>query len=183
MPDLRLTLDRLSTESNREPIIMEFHMRHMLGNDTEPLLYFEPLPKQRHLARKFVESPYSRRFLHYKTSETYKYSPGRHVYDGGSGARIMKLDGFILKWQFTPWPESKKRKMNVGTTIPESDKAKGFGLHHLNRVNEAAMDNEYATVMGEEMDDLCDESYEEVLLMFHRTFHDVFGKCRPGPNM
>ena len=175
--DFRPTLDRISTERNREPLVISLSMLQMYGNDTEPLLYFEPLPKQRHVAGKYVENPISRRYLHYKTSPSYRYSAGRHAYMG-NGAGSATVEGLILKYQFTPWPESKPRKMNVGKTIPESDKARGFGGQHTARLDEGVLDDEYAAVMSQELEDLCNENYDEAMLMFHRTFQNVFGNCK-----
>ena len=40
------------------------------------------------------------------------------------------MDGFIVKWFWTPWPESVARKLEVGKTIPKDEAEAGVGPQH-----------------------------------------------------
>ena len=92
------------------------------------------------LAGKCVDSPYSGPFLYFKTSIIWKYLPGHHVVWRKRGARLAKVDGFNLKWQFALWPERRRTKRNMGRAIPESDTmAMRFVWHYLNGEKEAAL--------------------------------------------
>ena len=118
------------------PYIHRFNYLLMVGNDTKPLRHFSSLIKQRHL---FQINPHSYRnfwrnygrFLHLN-SVHYKYLLGRHRYASELKPNTTgtEMDGFIVKWMWTPWPEGLLRKTQVGATIPKSDSKRGVGLQH-----------------------------------------------------
>ena len=45
---------------------------------------------------------------------------------------------YIAKWYMTPWPEQIQRKIEMGRTVPTSDRAKNLGIHHSRAFNEGA---------------------------------------------
>merc|ERR1712204_56702 len=86
-----------------------------------------------------------RRFAHtgYHAGQ-YSYGVGRHsmLDDQGQQLGAAFLDeGVILKYQWSPWPESIGRIAQIGANIPESDIEKGLGTHHvqLNKDMEALL--------------------------------------------
>jgi len=124
------------------PYIHRFNYLLMVGNDTKPLRHFSSLIKQRHL---FQINPHSYRnfwrnygrFLHLN-SVNYKYLLGRHRYASELKPNTTgtEMDGFIVKWFWTPWPESVTRKLEVGKTIPKEEAEAGVGPQHTRWVME-----------------------------------------------
>ena len=57
-----------------ESFISRIPIHYIIANNKRPLVYSRPLPEQ----RKVCEFYNMVRFLHYKTSSTYFYTPGRH---------------------------------------------------------------------------------------------------------
>jgi len=144
------------------------------GNNSVPLSYSKPLPKQR---RKGNPSSIYSRAMHYKTNGNYSYSPGRHHYRG-TGAENYPLKAFIMKFGFAPWPEVRERKMNVGETIPASDVRRKFGSHHTNRQNEDFIEKEYLQSQESFETDLCQDNHSDSkYLVEYKIFHEQFGRC------
>jgi hypothetical protein len=109
-----------------------------VGDDKEPFRRFESIIKQRHqvaLAEPTSQSKqpdgaflngdttYSR-FMHASDGE---YTIGRHGWTGP--AQWAEL-GYIMKMQWTPWPEIKERKLHVKDLIPKAHFDKGWGYQH-----------------------------------------------------
>ena len=87
-PNLRQTLWTLSssttgneTEQIAKSFVAAIPIMRVDGNNTAPVSYSMPLPKQR-FEGTFNITPENLRFLHYKTTDTHKYKPGYHVYTG-----------------------------------------------------------------------------------------------------
>ena len=125
--------------SNLYPYIHRFNHILMVGNDAQPLKHFSSLIKQRHqfqihfdggLSYRNVWRNYGR-YLHLN-SLSYKYILGRHVYalELQPNSTGTEMDGFIVKWFWTPWPESVARKLEVGKTIPKDEAEAGVGPQH-----------------------------------------------------
>ena len=116
------------------PYVHRFHYLPMIGNDTQPLIHFSSLLKQRH---QFYIDPTIKdgygRFLHLNSVGTL-YGPGRHQYSLKENSTGTELNGFIVKWLWTPWPESLSRKLKVGETISKWDIKWGFGYKHTKRL-------------------------------------------------
>jgi len=49
-------------------------------------------------------------------------------------------EAFIMKYQWTPWPETIKRKLMVGKHIPPGDKNLSYGAQHTDVVDEKTLD-------------------------------------------
>ena len=115
--------------------------------------------------------------MHYRTTHTYSYQPGRHIYVGG-GAEYKPLDAFIMKFGYAPWPEVKQRKMEVGKTIPESDVERRMGHQHTARLNETYVAKEYLQELKKSTMNVCRRDVQNAdVFNFRRIFHEVFGKC------
>lgn len=165
----------LSNLGVKGPTVLPIRMISINGDNTSPLSYSQSLPRQRHVGYITSDS----RFMHFKTNEVYHYGPGRHSYNG-QGADTKDIDdAFIMKFGFAPWPEVKERKMNVGKTIPESDKAVGFGFQHTARVgNEDKLEQEYSDALVASTLNFCygnENGTEE--RMFRLAYHGALGKC------
>ena len=174
--DLRQALDALTGDSlnKTKSFVVQIPILVINGNNTEPLSYSKPLPKQRYLGG-YV----GYRFMHYRTTETYSYEPGRHKLRG-RGAEHKTLDVLIMKFGYAPWPEVKQRKMEVGKTIPKDDVKRKFGYHHTARLNESYVAEEYLHELNNSTINLChgDAQNASVPVVNHRRiFHEVFGKC------
>jgi len=168
----------LSNLGVKEPTVMPIRVISINGDNTSPLSYSQSLPRQRYVGHITELS----RFMHFKTNEVYHYGPGRHGYNG-QGADMKEIDNaFIMKFGYAPWPEVKERKMNVGKTIPESDKARGFGFQHTARVeNEDGVEQEYANALVDSTLNLCTENGADddalTARKFRYTYHGALGKC------
>ena len=82
----------------------------------------------------------------------------------------------------TPWPEQIARKVNVGRTIPLSDKRKNYGFQHIRAFEYGP--GEVIKVRNDVMRhlqvDLCDDNrtQETSILKVRRTFFaEVGGGC------
>ena len=115
--------------------------------------------------------------MHYRTTDTYTYSAGRHEFVG-RGAQKKTLDAFIIKFAYAPWPEVKQRKMEVGKTIPKSDVDSRLGYQHTKRLNEAFVAKEYLKESKHSTINVCHGDVQHAdVVNFRRIFHEVFGKC------
>eukprot|EP00927_Polykrikos_kofoidii_P015633 TRINITY_DN16971_c0_g1_i1.p1 TRINITY_DN16971_c0_g1~~TRINITY_DN16971_c0_g1_i1.p1 ORF type:complete len:1153 (-),score=115.37 TRINITY_DN16971_c0_g1_i1:21-3479(-) len=143
-------------------------------NTVAPVSYSRPLPAQRQMG---ARSPTHDRPLHYRTTDKYQYSVGRHTYNG-KGAVDKHLDAFIMKFGFAPWPEVKERKINVGKTIPQTDVKHGLGFHHTRRTDRKATEKEYLESQKRLYINFCQTGgLEKELVNFRRLYHEVFGHC------
>jgi hypothetical protein len=164
-----------------DKVIYVFHAANMVGSDAAPLKYFSSLPEQRH---QFLSTGQNyHRFFHKGTSETHGYGAGRHSYDGKDVEQQENLNGFIMKWLWTPWPESADRKMNVGGHIPEDDKALGLGAQHFSLFSTREdIENVHSSFLADTnlLHDLCNDDDDNQFLWLRRVFHSAFGKaCYP----
>lgn len=67
-----------------------------------------------------------RRFVH--RSPDGQYTPGRHSVNISS----MNIeDVHLLHATYSPWPDSRERKLQIQTRMPESDKIMGRGVQHI----------------------------------------------------
>ena len=125
----------------------------VIGNDVAPLTRFGSLVEQRSVYDRnsflsFRLRSYFSRFMHTGfRAGSYTYTAGRHTLKTGrhtSKPLTMTADdcphvktmtapiaGFIMKSVWSPWPESKSRKMQIGARIPPSYIQAGKALHHL----------------------------------------------------
>jgi len=170
-PDLRAYLQKQSPSTGLNKIV-RFKSATMIGDDTEPLQYGVSLPKQRSVYQSPGNEFWWCRFAHtgYHAGQ-YSYLPGRHLMqnDRGQQLEVALLDeGVILKYKWSPWPESIERKAQIGANIPESDVEKGRGNYHvaynkdievLMKEREEAMNSSYTDLrqltglhQGEEVD-------------------------------
>lgn len=125
-PDLRSWLDQVDTQ------VVRFRSITMCGSDTEDLGRFEQLIQQRH---QFVSAvaddgvnQYSR-FAHRISAPGNHYTAGRHGLSFAANW-IWAPNGFIAKFQWTPWPQILPRKLQIKHRIPPADVARSFGFQH-----------------------------------------------------
>lgn len=123
----------------------------VVGNDTRPLDPTGSLVVQRSevaltapgvadsTEREHGITQYSR-FLHRNEAV---YEIGRHEI---SGPWSWTLRGFLLKYQWSPWPDIEERKLHVQDLIPASDfeQARSF-QHHVNEAQLRAEHTRWAT--------------------------------------
>ncbi len=72
----------------------------------------------------------------------------RHVYTQGA---------FFMKFKFSPWPQSKDRKLQIGPRVPQGDRSRGMGVQHYTADSQQAMDdmrNEFLAKQCFDMHDL-----------------------------
>jgi len=195
-PDLRGYLSRLEAAGPRAT--HRFRSVLVVGNDDTPLKRFSQLILQRneyplHYGRPQINvsliysSAYSR-ILHQLGRETTpRYYSGRHNMTNQQ-PHSLPSEGFIAKFFYSPWPELKTRKLQIGGRIPVEHLQKGMGNQHnataelleanRNRIRGAAMaslSNVFASCNASEM------------TAVHRTWYEtVHGsvefkhKCLPG---
>jgi len=174
---LRLRL----VQETGQPTLVKLPIFQVGGNDSKPLVYFDSLPCQRSLGHAQPREENPHRFLHYKTADSYRYSPGRHKYKG-KGAIKMKLpDFFIMKYFLSPWPESIPRKMNIGKQLTQSDIMKGWAFHHVDQMNITKLIANRRAFLQSENHDLrygnLTEIKESKYLSWSRGFHHTLGHC------
>ena len=133
---VHFNLRQMLAEVERSSNTMAFRFRGitMTGNDSIPLQRFSSLLKQRsqysfvfNTAGENEAVNAHSRFLHrYLFAH---YESGRHNIgpDHWEWAPI----GYIAKFTFTPWPEIMARKLQIAARIPESDRQRGRGGHHI----------------------------------------------------
>ncbi len=117
-----------------------FRSVYVVGSDEKKLGRFAQLGQQRFEYRAHVNNHvdfidywthYSRFMHHNEDRSAYSYTDGRHEIKGLKFFKIpMVPEGFIMKFAFSPWPELKERKLQVGSRIPPEHVKKGFGAHH-----------------------------------------------------
>ena len=179
-PDFRQTLSSVTKDEieKAKSFVTTVPIFSVDGNNTAPLVYSRPLPKQRFMGHFYKDArdtrPVSCRFIHYKTTSTHSYGVGRHAYNG-EGNSNFQFNAVIMKFSFAPWPELKVRKRNVGATIPADNVRKGMGAHHTKRLNEEALDNEYLAWQERITSNLCKANeVKEFYVHMSSTFHGVF---------
>ena len=88
-----------------------------------------PLLKQR---TEYLPDDFRPRYMHHGCQVL--YAIGRHGIDAMSpAATIQETDysGVVCKFTQTPWPECAQRKFQIQSRIPESDRVRRLGFHHL----------------------------------------------------
>lgn len=166
--DLRRSLSELEV---KQPTVLTIPIFVVNGDNTAPLSYSQSLVRQRYMA--FTDG---HRFMHYNTNGIYKYSPGRHSYNGKGGDR-KEMDGaLIMKFAFAPWPEVRPRKMSVGETIPLTDVARRMGFQHTARLGNASyLEIEYLSSSKKSTVNLCCGQSKGA--WFRRVYNEAVGKC------
>ena len=129
------------------PKIRALPMLPTVGDDSRsPLRRFESLPIQRSMylwekawnPRTFARhinggNPPWRRYMHTGEIKGAIYEAGRHGITPAYSSRIVPhMDGFVMKYTGSPWPESMMRHMQTGHNISEDDRKQGLGNQHLN---------------------------------------------------
>lgn len=98
----------------------------MVDDKERPLDYTEPIYKHRYHGHMDYKSQRRWRFIHNQPSG--KYQTGRH---GTNLSATYDPELFLLYFSLSPWPQCLKRKLQIQTRIPESDKASGLGFEHI----------------------------------------------------
>jgi hypothetical protein len=188
-PNLRQTLSSVTRDETEKAksFVKEIPIITIDGNNTAPLLYSRPLPSQRFAGNtRHRRLKRAVRYIHYNTENTHKYSGGRHTYtekkkkitEANKPTDFM-LDAFIMKFNDAPWPEVKKRKMNVGASIPQSDIDEGRGGHHTARFEggEDFLDQDYLVNQNLTNINLYEANQtDDYHVYVSRIFRDVFPK-------
>lgn len=157
---LRQALHTIEISDKEFKIAMENHgaaynfpAAWIVGDDSNQLLKFTSLPSQRSVMTnsKPMWGPASR-YIHVEgkksrtevdhsvvgvsTSTSFAYKPGRHsILTQGVDKKWSSLGksvagGFVMKYLWSPWPESMMRKFQIGSKVPERDMKEGKGRHH-----------------------------------------------------
>ncbi|GAB5365050.1 hypothetical protein AAMO2058_001023200 [Amorphochlora amoebiformis] len=117
----------------------------LLGDDKEALSKYRSLPEQRSVWNggiKFIQTDVRtneyRRIIHTGISGRY-YSIGRHLLQAdpvpAGGDYWEGYSGLIMKFSWTPWPQVRIRKSQIGSKIPDSDKQQGRGFQHIDNMD------------------------------------------------
>lgn len=155
-PDFRASMARIDPKTGERAVI-RFRGLWMVGDEDSPLTPFGSLPMQRSVFTDnyvggncwgHLSCPINR-FMHTGLNQSpYTGQPGTYHYGGGRHGLYTKevikyVDtGVIMKYLWTPWPEQKKRKMQVGARVPQSDRAAGMGGHHIANMDAARIELE-----------------------------------------
>jgi nucleoside-diphosphate-sugar epimerase len=127
--DLRSMLAALDPRKGESRII-NFPAAHVIGDDSFPMKRFEAMVEQRSVydrriaGRGSQSAKGSGRFAHTGYGHTYRYESGRHDFFPAPPDTIdwpIPVSGFILKFSWSPWPDVKNRKMQIGAHLLESD--------------------------------------------------------------
>ena len=129
---VHFNLRQMLAEAERSSHTMAFRFRSMImtGNDSIPLSNITSLLKQRsqYACRTEEEwhgiTVYSRYLHRYQYG---KYKVGRHEIERSWQWAPL---GFLVKYQYTPWPDIIKRKLQIRQRMPTKDFVPGIGYHH-----------------------------------------------------
>lgn len=139
--------------------LVHHDLRSYLGQTTADALRFEaiemidcqrqePLDPYRHLLHQrlvYIDSLSG----HYSRI-AHRFSDGGRTYDLGRHALVAGREwkwadeGFLVKWKWSPWPESKARKLQIRDRIPRYHFGMGWGTQH--DVDEARLDRDQDTM-------------------------------------
>jgi hypothetical protein len=200
--DLRTMLAALDPPRGESRII-KFPAAHMVGDDSVPMKRFGGLVEQRSVYdRKLANGAHSYgRYAHTGYRDKYHYSTGRHQFFPKPPDKIVwpvPVSGFILKYSWSPWPDIKNRKMQIGAHIPESDlagKAKK-GTQHIRNMDPTKLEEvrahavNYAKKADLKKAMTCDENQEDCLqdcsacattcaCSMHEQYHDAIDPAQP----
>lgn len=94
------------------------------------------------------------RFLHFGfRAEEYNYGAGRHDITNIKGVPIeISTIGFIMKYLFSPWPESIKRKVQIKSHLREEDGASGW-QHRVSSTHDRVNQLRESTLEGQDIFD------------------------------
>ena len=141
------TFDPRAKQDKAHPEIRALPMLQIVGDDTRgPLRRFESLPLQRSMYlwekawdpaifARHINGGYLpwRRYMHTGKLAGAIYEVGRHRITPAYSKRIIPhMDGFVIKYTGSPWPESMMRQMQIGHNVAEVDRMQGLGKRHLN---------------------------------------------------
>jgi len=180
-PDFRASMARIDPKQGEKAIIC-FRLIVMAGNDDSPLKPFGSLPMQRSV---FTDNCCGApRFMHTGLQpRTWTYGPGRHHLHlhGVNVAQPYVDTGVIMKYSWTPWPEQKKRKMQIGARMPKGDIAKGWGTHHITNMNEAKLESERKKALQIRLRDLKTINLppSDPARLLVQPFHQAFDPIQP----
>jgi hypothetical protein len=109
----------------------------MVGDDSQLYDPSIPLLEQRFVYAK-GQGLRRARFIHYGTLQDYQYQGGRHSMIRLNDSEVITppywgLNGFVVKWEWTPWPEVVDRKLAVGKHIAPIDVQQGVSIQHTRR--------------------------------------------------
>lgn len=111
------------------------------GDDRVPYSPRIPIMRQRtrYIVRHDIEEFV--RFMH--RGPCVHYHAGRHAI---SSSAELNHTGFIARFEYTPYPEIKSRKLQIGVRIPQRDRERGFGTHHV--VTEQELDEKVRSMQA-----------------------------------
>ena len=130
-------VDALLSASRKPMDIVPIQLVQVWGDDTEKYDPMKDLLLQRH----HVVTMGQRRFAHRGRGHPHVYTDGRHNIQRAyqQYVRPVSSDSTIVKFQFSPWPELMKRKVQIGARIPESDRRQRKGYQHFEHTTEESM--------------------------------------------
>lgn len=188
--DLRGALANVSVPE--KGIAFKFPAVSIVGNDSERLRMEFSLPEQRHIfGFNFDESchinprmNYYGRVIHTNLQQDYKYGVGRHSLPG---AQNWPNTGFIMKFLWSPWPESLERKKQIGPRIPFKDIQQRAGVQHteLNGKNKSYIQLHRQSFLRKlvfgDLNQI--DSSNGQLFMVAKTYHQTFIPSYPKYNI
>ena len=196
-PNFRGLLATIDAQSSTlKPRFTRFPAIIMAGNDSVPLDNGRPLLVQRSVyavsSSLNEQATRYRRILHAgMTRGTYKYAAGRHGIRFLNGTSPRGVDvpkefeqPFIAKYMWTPWPESRNRKRQIGAKIPDSDKRRRRGYQHTQAANlsSAGIDGvRKKGLQGSVLHDLKALKTGRHFGALHAAFQQTFGSIDPPP--
>ena len=152
--------------------VYRFHSIILTGNDAIPFEHVTNLIKQRSQyvcnESDHAETLYSR-YIHRFTSAPYKI--GRH-YLHKTVAQWFP-NGFIAKFQYTPWPQIMNRKLQIRSRMSPHHFYLGWGVqHNINAVQISKRKND--TLQQQQQCDFRNfTSLNDEFMMIHRVWKDV----------
>jgi len=134
-------------------IAYRFPAAWIVGDDNQHLLKYVSLPLQRsvktdakplwELASRYIhiEGKKSRNDINHgivgaSAATSFVYKSGRHAILFQGVEKKWTEGGFIMKFLWSPWPESMERKFQIGGKIPERDIKRGRGRQHTQMVGQ-----------------------------------------------
>ena len=186
-----LVHDDLSTLLMQESMPSAFRFRSyvMVGDDSKPLVDHVPLLQQRstytvaplthevfHLSGDFFNASNGVNYIYSRIMHSFdrmKYTNGLHH---GAEFNVDRFsnEGFIVKFAFTPWPETINRKLQISSRIPQEYLKIGMARHHQDNVNVSRMEEQREYLLHY-TDDFSKPKTDAAREADHRMFARVFG--------
>ncbi|GAB5352996.1 hypothetical protein AAMO2058_000000700 [Amorphochlora amoebiformis] len=144
-PDLRA--DVATKHVSRQGYVSRFPAVMICGSDDINVTRFRSLPEQRSVwnggVRGMRFGNNYRRFIHAGIRQIRYYNRGRHVMFrnvDAVGPKFWDGLGVVLKFSWTPWPEVRSRKLQIGSRIPTQDRKARFGIQHIDNMVPKTLD-------------------------------------------